>query len=273
MKSALLPQVSVLAGCLTLATLAYAQRVAPDTTAKGPVIKHVSVNVTDDGVEKHCREQKAQSFLIRSNWFPGGSAEAQKAGKELFQKSLNYRTEKYGYFPGFGDKSLNSKAPSSYAKPVTFMGMTLTVNEHVGKALRCVEAALKASGHDADYKPNVAGGIRFKNTYRGMEISNHVYGIALDIEPHRNTCCSCVDPWPNHPLCKKNVSSIYERMAMPRSWVVIFERYGFYWLGHDALQDTMHFEFLGAPEKIFREAKASPDAPATDDEVVEDFMK
>ena len=26
--------------------------------------------------------------------------------------------------------------------------------------------------------------------------------------------------------------------------------YGFYWLGHDALEDTMHFEFLGDPEQI-----------------------
>ena len=39
-------------------------------------------------------------------------------------------------------------------------------------------------------------------------------------------------------------------MAMPKSWVEVFEKYGFYWLGHDVLQDTMHFEFLGEPEKI-----------------------
>jgi hypothetical protein len=31
-----------------------------------------------------------------------------------------------------------------------------------------------------------------------------------------------------------------------------FERYGFYWLGHDVLQDTMHFEFLGDPDRIVR---------------------
>jgi hypothetical protein len=32
--------------------------------------------------------------------------------------------------------------------------------------------------------------------------------------------------------------------------VQAFERFGFYWLGHDALQDTMHFEFLGDPDRI-----------------------
>jgi hypothetical protein len=38
-------------------------------------------------------------------------------------------------------------------------------------------------------------------------------------------------------------------MAMPECWVTAFERYGFYWLGHDELKDTMHFEFLGDPSK------------------------
>jgi hypothetical protein len=37
---------------------------------------------------------------------------------------------------------------------------------------------------------------------------------------------------------------------MPACWVGVFERFGFYWLGHDALKDTMHFEFLGDPERI-----------------------
>jgi len=34
---------------------------------------------------------------------------------------------------------------------------------------------------------------------------------------------------------------------MPYCWVEVFESYGFYWLGRDKLQDTMHFEFLGDP--------------------------
>jgi hypothetical protein len=39
-------------------------------------------------------------------------------------------------------------------------------------------------------------------------------------------------------------------MAMPACWVSAFEQYGFYWLGHDELKDTMHFEFLGDPNKV-----------------------
>lgn len=238
---------------LLLAVPAEAQKVAKDTTADGPEIPHVSVTIPGEGgATLSCNEQAAQDFLIRANWFP---KEDPKHGKELFAKSLAYRTEKYGYFTGFGDRKLNAHPPSHYAKSTTFMGMTLTVNQRIIPALACVEAALKAAKVDGAYKPGASSGIRYKNTYRGGEISNHLYGIAIDIDPQRNTCCSCVDPWPDHPLCKKRVSSIFERMAMPRSWVVVFERYGFYWLGHDALQDTMHFEFLGDPDNVTTPAK------------------
>ncbi len=56
--------------------------------------------------------------------------------------------------------------------------------------------------------------------------------------------------WKEREACKKTVSSPFERMAMPKCWVEVFERYGFHWLGHDELEDTMHFEFLGDPEQI-----------------------
>ena len=43
-----------------------------------------------------------------------------------------------------------------------------------------------------------------------------------------------------------------ERAALPACWIKSFERFGFHWLGRDALEDTMHFEFLGDPERITR---------------------
>jgi hypothetical protein len=54
------------------------------------------------------------------------------------------------------------------------------------------------------------------------------------------------------------VSTVYERMEMPACWVSTFERYGFYWLGNDALMDMMHFEFLGDPDAILARPVASP---------------
>lgn len=231
-------------GLFAASNRASAQRVAPDTTADGPEIAHVDVSIEVEGTMQKCLEQPPQPFLIRQNWFSGSNSNAALA------RAIDYRTEQYGRFEGFGKPGLNKHAPKEFATPVTFMGLPMTVHARMAPALRCAEAALKALKLDDVYKPKSAGGMRFKNTYRGSEVSNHVYGIAIDIESNQNTCCSCVAPWPDHPLCKKKVSSIYERMSMPRSWVIVFERYGFYWLGHDALQDTMHFEFLGDPTRI-----------------------
>ncbi|CAN5780638.1 hypothetical protein BH11MYX4_BH11MYX4_13170 [soil metagenome] len=219
---------------------------------------------TDTGATMTCREQAAQPFLIRGSWFPHTSdAEKLKDGRKLLEDSIKYRTEKYGYFEGFGNPKANPHPPKFYAKSLTFMGMSVQVNERIIPALKCVEAALKAGPAGNEYKPRAMGGIRFKNTYRGVEISNHVYGIAVDIEPDRNSCCGCVAPWPDNPLCKAKGKTIWERMAMPKSWVDTFERFGFYWLGHDVLQDTMHFEFLGDPDKVVEStaAASAPTAP------------
>ncbi len=93
-----------------------------------------------------------------------------------------------------------------------------------------------------------------------------VYGIAIDVDPNKNTCCMCVAQWGDHPLCQTPVDSIYERMAMPACWVHVFERFGFYWLGRDRLQDTMHFEFLGDPEHILKSQGHPPHMPEPEPE-------
>jgi len=208
-----------------------------------------SITISFEGKTHLCGEQDAQPFLIRGNWFPKKPEDA-KAGQQLLKQAIDYRTEKYGQFPGFGSPSQNPHPPKYYAESTSFLGLPIQLNKRIIPALKCVEAALTTTGLEKTYKPSGLSGIRFSNTYRGVEVSNHVYGIAIDIDPSRNSCCGCVAPWPNHPLCKKK-GTPYDRMAMPRSWVEVFEKYGFYWLGHDALQDTMHFEFLGDPDKIF----------------------
>jgi len=225
------------------------------TVPKAPPGK-VTISLADGKIAV-CREQSAQPFLIRGNWFPRTTdAETVKEGRKLLEQAIRYRTEKYGYFEGFGNPKSNAHPPKFYAKTTSFMGLGVQVHEKIIPALKCVEADLKASPAGNEYKPHAMGGIRFRNTYKGVEVSNHVFGIAVDIEPDKNTCCGCVAPWNQHPLCKQKGKTVWERMVMPRSWVETFERYGFYWLGHDVLQDTMHFEFLGDPDKI-TEAPAS----------------
>jgi hypothetical protein len=128
--------------------------------------------------------------------------------------------------------------------------LPVTVHKKIVPAIKCAEAEIKATCGSTPYTPTALSGIRDKNTYRAGEVTNHLYGIALDIDPLLNSCCGCVAKWQKSPLCKKKAATIWERMSMPKCWVDAFEKYGFYWLGHDKLMDTMHFEFLADPDQI-----------------------
>jgi hypothetical protein len=192
-----------------------------------------------------CNEQSAQDFLVRGHFLkdrPDGNARA-----------IQYRTEEYGYFKGFGHPGPGALPPSAFIEDTVFMGLHVKMHRKVVPALACVEAEIEHSCAEHPYRPHALAGIRYKNTYRGGEVTNHAYGIAIDVDPAENTCCGCVKPWNEAPACKRPAKTEYDRMAMPECWVHAFERYGFYWLGHDVLRDTMHFEFLGVPEKIRRD--------------------
>jgi D-alanyl-D-alanine carboxypeptidase len=201
-----------------------------------------------------CNEQKPQDFLVRGNFLhtPGGN-----------ERAIQYRTDTYGWFKGFGHPGPDAKAPSTYVVSTTFMGLPVRMHQKVVPALACVEEEIKRSCADHPYTAHALAGVRFKNTYRGGEVTNHIYGIAIDVDPSINTCCGCVPPWNDAPRCHRPAKTEYDRMVMPECWVHAFERYGFYWLGHDVLQDTMHFEFLGDPEKILRTSEAAATKPGS----------
>jgi hypothetical protein len=182
-----------------------------------------------------------------------------------------YRTERFGYFKGFGKRAWNAKSPSDNAIQTRFMGRKVRLNRWVVPVLKCVERDLHTAcatcPEDPErpnecktktfpYKPKSLSGLRTRNTFKGGEVSNHVYGIALDVDPADNTCCGCTARWRAHPMCKRKLPT-HERMIMPWCWVEIFETYGFYWLGRDKLRDTMHFDFLGDPDHVKRAVEGS----------------
>jgi hypothetical protein len=193
-----------------------------------------------------CNDQAPQDFLVRGNFLkaPDGN-----------RRAIQYRTDQYGYFKGFGRPAADARSPSAYVVETTFMGLKVKMHRKVVPALACVEEEIKRSCAEHPYVAHALAGIRYKNTYRGGEVTNHAYGIAIDVDPAINTCCGCVPPWNDAPRCKRPAKTEYDRMAMPECWVHAFERFGFYWLGHDVLRDTMHFEFLGDPDRI----RAGPD--------------
>ena len=200
------------------------------------------------GGRKSCSVQAPQKFLIRSSFVKHGALDGL-----AHERALRYRTEQYGNVEGLGLERYNKHPAFSNAVSVRFMGLPLQIHKRVAPALRCVERFIRhtCTGPKQRYEPRALGGFRQSNTYRGGEVSNHLFGIAVDIDPDRNPCCGCVAPWPDQPGCRNPNSTVYERAALPRCWIDAFEHFGFYWLGRDPdLRDTMHFEFLGDPEQL-----------------------
>jgi len=193
---------------------------------------------------RSCRPQKAKSFLVRGNFMKNGMLLPAK-----HQKAVRWRAEHYGFVPGL--ESYASESAISQAVSVKFMGLPIRVHKKIAPKLRCVERMIKRTckSKKQRYVPKAIGGFREQNSYRQGEVSNHLFGIAIDIDPDRNPCCGCVDPWPDHPACKTDEKSPFAKSELPSCWVRAFEHYGFYWLGRDKLQDTMHFEFLGDPDR------------------------
>ena len=199
-----------------------------------------------------CNEQRAQSFLMRSTYIHqrGLSVAEAEQRKKNHIKAIDYRTRHYGTVEGFGDLSLNPRAPYDYTSQARFFGINVRMNSRVLVALGCVEESIKQTCSNASYVPRMLDGLRTRNTFHNNEVSNHLYGIAIDIDPDRNACCHCVAPSSDAPICKKTAKTPFDHAEIPPCWVDAFERYGFYWLGRDVLEDTMHFEFLGDPDQI-----------------------
>lgn len=151
---------------------------------------------------------------------------------------------------------------------MTFMGHTYSISENsrgikvggvnkkVYGAFKCVEQEILKTCDDTGKNYKIVS----TNTRRGANsrdlaalkdpqtkepkpaFSNHVYGIAIDINPKTNP--DCRDAGHN---CNFDI---------PMCWVRAFQKYGFRWLGdkeHGAdnnIRDYMHFDFQGDLSKV-----------------------
>lgn len=243
--SGVTPPPSADAPVAAVASAAVAEATTTPSAAKAPPVEPPSL----------CNEQKPQQFLVNAHFdsfnAKGGGA---REWQQVLDKAVRYRTEQYGYVKGFGDKTWNASTPTDQSDAVTFFGVSVSVHRRIAPALACVETAIRAQCTDKPYQPYVLSGLRKRNTYLNGEASNHVYGIALDVDPKRNPCCGCIGEWGASERCQ-NEKTKFQRMEMPSCWVTQFERFGFYWLGHAKIEDTMHFEFLADPSQILRKAE------------------
>jgi hypothetical protein len=194
-----------------------------------------------------CRPQKPQHFLMRGDYVKRGMLDP-----VAHAKAVRYRVERYGSIPGIAATESNEMRVASHVLSMRFFGLPVVMHEKVAPALSCVERRIvqQCGGPQSHYEPRAIGGLRTQNTIRQGEISNHLFGIAIDIDPDRNPCCHCVEKWRSNKKCATPAETPYDRADLPHCWVSAFEYFGFYWLGLDSLEDTMHFEFLGDPDKV-----------------------
>lgn len=196
--------------------------------------------------EDGCLVQSPQRFLERRAFVQDGVVDGAKHAL-----ALRYLASRYGNAGDPETTRWSTESASDAATTVRFFDLPVSVHAKIAPALACVEKRIrKTCVGRARYTPRSLGGFRLSNTYRGPELSNHLLGLAIDVDPDRNPCCGCVAPWSSHPLCKDATRGIYQRTALPKCWVRAFKRFGFDWLGNDELEDTMHFEFLGDPDRI-----------------------
>jgi hypothetical protein len=201
--------------------------------------------------QTECNEQQPQTFLMRHTYVaaPNAPLAEREARKALHRAALEYRSRHYGRLPDMGDPAWNEHTPRHFIRLGTFFGQRVWMNEQVLTALGCVEETIRLRCRES-YTVQAVSGWRERSTFTNGEVSNHNYGIAIDLDPGKNPCCGCVPAISDRPLCRRPVASPFDRTPIPKCWVDQFERFGFYWLGYDALEDTMHFEFLGDPERI-----------------------
>jgi hypothetical protein len=171
-----------------------------------------------------------QDFLVRSHYLAHGNTGIHKAN--------SYRVVEY-----------------TGIRHTKFMGKPIMLHHKAHGPLACVEKQIKKQCND-DYKPMALSGWRTRNTIKGHEISNHVFGIAIDIDPHLNPCCGCVANWAKVPRCKDaqvpaDGSKPMGKYELPECWIRVFKENGWYWLGDEpTLRDTMHFEYLAKPGTV-----------------------
>lgn len=255
------------AGCRTSHQTEATPTVSASATLPSPPAKSQSVAEPPPppplpSLSARCREQPPQKFLIDAHTNASGSysASERKLQRERVRQAIIYRTKQYGWATGFRD-GFEAPGPAvKRSRRTKFFGIPVVLNERVIPVLACVEEEIRARCQSTPYQPSVLSGLRYKNTYFDGDVSNHLFGIAIDIDPVRNPCCHCLPPFRDSPRCAGKKTAL-QRMDMPGCWVEVFERFGFYWLGHDMLEDTMHFEYLGDPELAPTENAQAP-APA-----------
>ena len=157
----------------------------PSGLGGGPVAEAKEPTRAKKTKSYECRVQSPQKFLKRRTFVQKGMLNPKKHAR-----AVRYLAENYGHVETEETRRHNSESAHSQATTVQFMGLPISVHEKIAPALHCVEKRIRSTctRKSRRYTPRAVGGFRTANSYRGAEISNHLFGIAIDIDPDRNPC-------------------------------------------------------------------------------------
>ena len=97
--------------------------------------------------EIDCNPQTPHDFLIRANWQVNRRMERDEIRdrRGVHQQAIRFRTERYGFFPGFGQASWNDRSPMQHARGLRLFDRPIRLNERVIPAARCAEREIATS--------------------------------------------------------------------------------------------------------------------------------
>lgn len=138
----------------------------------------------------------------------------------LHQLTRAELTQQYGE-PG-------SQQSAGVLETVDFLGKPVQVHQKIAGCLRAVINEIKTKGIQYNireigaWRSDVGGGAVANGS------SYHQFGVAIDINPSENPCCSV------------------SRYTMPQGYIDAFHNHGFSWGGNwRSIKDYMHFEYNG----------------------------
>jgi hypothetical protein len=134
-------------------------------------------------------------------------------------------------------------------KTTFFLGMKTMIHRDLLEDLAAVEEAiLVAAQNDAAVRGFIAGlrsveGYNFRRVDGTASLSNHSYGVAVDLLPASYGGRQVYWRWARDGRVDWLGLSSRDRYSIPPPIVEAFERYGFVWGGKWRFFDTIHFEY------------------------------
>lgn len=134
-------------------------------------------------------------------------------------------------------------------KTIFFLGLKTMVHREILEDLAAVEEAILAA---ARTDPAVAAFVETLATVEGYNyrrvdgtesLSNHAYGIAVDLIPRSYRGLQVYWRWADNAGVDWYELPQHQRFQIPEAVVEAFERHGFVWGGKWHFFDAMHFEY------------------------------